>query len=52
MDTDQAAAPAARIAGRAAAVPLPQRVTGSLAWLPWGVVHVFFLIGFRTAWRC
>jgi len=24
------------------------RVTGSLAWLLWGVVHVFFLIGFRN----
>jgi NADH dehydrogenase len=24
------------------------RVTGSLAWLLWGVVHVLFLIGFRN----
>ena len=67
MDTDQAAAPAARIAGRAAAFRYRNfgnlatvgrraavadfgrlRVAGSPAWLLWGVVHVFFLIGFRS----
>jgi NADH dehydrogenase len=24
------------------------RVTGRIAWLLWGVVHVFYLIGFRN----
>jgi NADH dehydrogenase FAD-containing subunit len=24
------------------------RLSGGLAWLLWGVVHVFFLIGFRN----
>ena len=24
------------------------RISGTLAWLLWGVVHIFFLIGFRN----
>jgi NADH dehydrogenase len=39
--------------GRAKAVADIQgfKVTGFLAWLLWGVIHIFFLIGFRNRFR-
>jgi len=26
------------------------RLTGWVAWIPWGIVHIFFLIGFNWVW--
>ena len=39
--------------GRAKAVADIQgfKVTGFIAWLLWGVIHIFFLIGFRNRFR-
>ncbi len=39
--------------GRAKAVADVQgfKVTGFIAWLLWGVIHIFFLIGFRNRFR-
>ncbi len=43
----------ATIGRMAAVVDLGRlRFSGVLAWWFWLLAHVFFLIGFRTAWSC